>query len=850
MNSFALIFAQQLPPRYEFARLQGFTENWQYALLGLVCAAVIAFVIYMYRRDSVELKPGVGVLLMALRLFAFVGLLLHFLHLEKRDPVVITQNSQVLIAIDTSASMNQLNVNSTSTIPSGPTRLDTVLSFLQEQPWLNELRKKHDVLLYRFDREKRSINTIRKLSPESVEKTSTTAANDAANATGTPAVNSPQDVKWQDFRVESGPESRYGQLIRELTQDEGKQPTLAGMIVVGDFANNFGLSPDVAAKEAAEAKIPIFTVGIGSPEVPINIGIADFRVPPRAYPKDSFKISALITARGLPKKPGGGPNGGLPGTCSVTADLYLKPADPQGKESADPGTLVNSQTLQLTDGREEPFEHELPGNAEPGRLTFTLVLKGNDLGKDANKSDNQTQGDLEVVARSNRVLLFAGGPTREYQFLRNQLRRDNYSQVDIFLQSAEEGISQDANAILDDFPTTREQIAEYDVIVGFDPDWRQLTEEQINLLDDWVAKDSGGLVAVAGPVYMDEWLQTDEKLKQQLKKIRSMYPVEFDSKLSAINNSKFDSELAWPIEFTPEGMEADFLWLGSTREESEQNWRDFPGVFGFYQVRGPKPGALTYGYFSNPNSSSTSSKPIYFAEQFWGSGRVFYLGSGEMWRLRRIGDGYFEQFYTKLMRHVSQGRLLRGSRRGTLLLDRERFVQGSTIPIRAQLENPLHGPLEKEAVDLRVQLPDFTSKTVLLKADPGRAGMFNGQLPALQVGTYQLQLAIPDSPDVLTKRIQVNAPQLEIDNPQRNDALGKTIADATQGIYLVGMAELLGNPEKGLKPIAELLSDQTREKREYGVDPQFEKTWLQWLMLGIVGCLCLEWIVRRVCRLA
>ena len=51
-----------------------------------------------------------------------------------------------------------------------------------------------------------------------------------------------------------------------------------------------------------------------------------------------------------------------------------------------------------------------------------------------------------------RSCLFAGGPTREYQFLRNQLRRDKDMIVDVLLQTGEEGMSQDANEILEGLP--------------------------------------------------------------------------------------------------------------------------------------------------------------------------------------------------------------------------------------------------------------------------------------------------------------------------------------------------------------------------------------------------------------
>ena len=43
---------------FELARLQAYTERWHYLVLGLLCAAIVAFAVWMYRRDSVELRPA------------------------------------------------------------------------------------------------------------------------------------------------------------------------------------------------------------------------------------------------------------------------------------------------------------------------------------------------------------------------------------------------------------------------------------------------------------------------------------------------------------------------------------------------------------------------------------------------------------------------------------------------------------------------------------------------------------------------------------------------------------------------------------------------------------------------
>ena len=181
------------------------------------------------------------------------------------------------------------------------------------------------------------------------------------------------------------------------------------------------------------------------------------------------------------------------------------------------------------------------------------------------------------------------------------------------------------------------------------------------------------------------------------------------------------------------------------------------------------------------------------AGQFYGAGRVFYLGSGEMWRLRALSDSYFEQFYTKLIRHVSQGRLLLGSSRGMLLVDRDRYLLGNTVVVRAQLSNVQFEPLDLPSVMLRVIRPDSTSETLQLAADPARKGMYVGQFTALVEGTYRLEMPVPESDgEQLHGAFRCSVPDLERENPERNDALLSEIASRTGGQYYVGADAVLG----------------------------------------------------------
>ena len=90
---------------------------------------------------------------------------------------------------------------------------------------------------------------------------------------------------------------------------------------------------------------------------------------------------------------------------------------------------------------------------------------------------------------------------------------------------------------------------------------------------------------------------------------------------------------------------------------------------------------------------------------------------------------------------------------------------------------------------------------------------------------------------------------MERENPQRNDTLLKRIANDSGGIYYIGIPAMLG---KGLQqPLVELLKDRTKtELTTVAPNPLWEETWLRWLMIGLCGVLCLEWLIRRLFKLA
>ncbi|MHB8902368.1 MAG: hypothetical protein ACYC6Y_26715, partial [Thermoguttaceae bacterium] len=394
----------------------------------------------------------------------------------------------------------------------------------------------------------------------------------------------------------------------------------------------------------------------------------------------------------------------------------------------------------------------------------------------------------------------------------------------------------------------REEMYAYDAVVAFDPNWRALSQAQIDLLESWVGEQGGGLVVIAGPVYTGEpvggWVQDPA-----MQKVRDLYPVEFSRHVAVWDAETQTAAEPWPLRFTREGLEAEFLWLAATGTSSQQAWAAFKGVYSHQPLRGAKPAATVYAQFSDPRAGQGEERPILLAEQFYGSGRVFFIGSGEFWRLRALEPGYFDQLYTRLVRHVSQGRLLRQSSRGMLLVGQDRYAIGSTVEFRAQLTDARFAALDAPTVELEAYLPDGSVRAIPMQHDPARPGAYTGTLTVLEEGIHRLELPIPGSDERIVRRIRVQVPDVERESPEQNVALLRRLAEETGGFYYADLAKASDPGDPG--SIANQLVDRTRTVVLASAP---ERLWtgrqLFWLLIGLCSLLCLEWLVRRLARLA
>jgi von Willebrand factor type A domain len=641
-----------------------------------------------------------------------------------------------------------------------------------------------------------------------------------------------QKIDWAMQLSPRGVETRIGDNLKFIIDKERGGP-IAAVVLFTDGGNNAGSDYKIAATAAADALIPIYTVGLGSKERPPNLRVVDLEAPERVYPGDKFTLTGYVQAQNHK-------NGG------IAVELFSAAADGGSEVKEDEQTIDVGRSGQVV-----PIKFELKPE-EQGVRQYKLRVRP--FEGEIDRRDNEKTAKVEIIDRRTKVLLVAGGPMRDFIFLRNQLFRDKEIISDVWLQSGKPGISQEAHEILYKFPETEDELFEYDAIVAFDPDWEQLDEADVKHLERWVAEKAGGLIIVTGPVFTPQW-SSRRRGDPRIDTLKALYPVVFYYQGSAtLSLGRFGSDKEWPLKFERDGLEAEFLWLGENAVESERAWSQFEGVCGYYAVKDAKQGARVYARFSDPDAAIDNLQPIYMAGQFYGSGRVFFMASGEMWRVRAVDDTYFEQFYTKLIRWAAEGRLLRDSSRGVLLVDKDRCALGDQVAVRAILQDAQHRPLAHDRVPAMLVQPDSTRLPLVLKQvkDEGRNGIYVEQFTALQEGDYRIELQHPAAAEqFLTREVRVKIPAKETEFPERNDALLRDLADSTSGDYFVGVETAVGGGGTARAGLAAAIKPQDQVTVLPGTpDRPFERQLMGWLLSLICGVLCLEWLLRRLSKLA
>lgn len=796
-------------------------------LLALIAGLVVltGIVIRTSLRDSRFLSRAWRVTLLVPRLVVVLLVVAVLVNPSRRTQTTRTEASRVGVLVDTSLSMAYPADSGSADTPSAAdeveetirvSRLDAVREALISSEVLHTLSETHVVSVYTFDAALQGPQAV--LSDRQVQ------FGDEADSTEESREADDRN-RWQQVLLPQGAETRLGEALHELTgQMAGR--TLSGIVVISDGQSNRGLDPELARLRAERSHSRLLAVGLGSAEPQSNLWVSGMQAPADVHRGDPFDVTVIVQSSGAEPLAG-------------TVELYQQSAEGDGSDRqkiAEQGFALN------TDGLPVPvqFSRRI---AVPGQYEFVARAVPDDASiAELTEDDNQRQCRVEVTDRRMKVLVISSGPMREYRFVRNTLFRHTGIDSDVWLQTITDDnvamVSQEATNLLTEFPKTAAELAQYNVIVAFDADWSRLTAEQRQFLNRWVQRDAGGLIAVAGELHTPRLADNAEELRD----VAVLYPVVPNRLLSELQLSQ-GAEEAWPVSLTPEGRASDFLRIADAAGNASTDlWQTFDGVYRSYPVRSVRDGAVVLARYDNPRARDQNGAPPFLATQYFGTGRTFFLGSAETWRLRSISPEGHQRFWTSLIREAGQGSRQRGNPRGLLLTDRTTASPGQPVTIQARLYDARMEPSQLETVPMSIV--DSNGRPVAvpdrLRSDAQRSGRYSAVFRPLRPGSYRVSVPIPDTSDTLQTNIEVTLSNLESEHSEQNvDLLTRLVRD-TGGRYLT--------LEESAEQLSRLLPDRSEQ---VVVDEQlmtlWDRSWLMYIMIGLLG---LEWMLRRVVRLS
>ncbi|MEO1717295.1 MAG: hypothetical protein AAFR76_09310 [Planctomycetota bacterium] len=601
----------------------------------------------------------------------------------------------------------------------------------------------------------------------------------------------------------SGSQTLLGRSLSAALDRAAARP-VAGMVVLSDGASTD--EPDRRTLQRLRSeRIPVFAVPLGSRDPAGDLSIASVDAPGAGFVGDRIPVRVALERSGAAEAFGG------------TVELVERST---GIVLATEGVSAGDTeiTLVATPDRE-------------GDAVWDVRLTPDNA--DLLDENNSAEVAVRLVDRPLRVLLADGYPRWEFRYLKNLLLREGSIASSSLLLATGRRHIQEGDVLVARMPTSPGEWEDFDVIVLGDLRAELLSEDQQTQLRDLVSERGAGLLWIAGPgATPQSWRGTP---------LEALLPVSLGEGVSAYGE---------PVTMTREPT-AEQLGLLELADDEAGGWPERVSnpqtgwsLLRWAQKLRPeqiKPTASVLASFL-PITSGAEPTPAVLTMRY-GSGRVVYVATDEIWRWRYArGEALPERFWVPLVRLLGREGLTRAGRAAVLSVSPRQTEIGATVTIEAEL-------LDARLVDARptsigVRVLDEAGQpvaTLALRTNDaaGRARRFAAAWVPPGPGEYTVE---SDDPAIgggtLRERLAVLAPDDELQRPATDHPRLEALATDTGGGVLT--------PEE-LPRLRELLPN--RERRVVGT-PTVDPLWDTPLaMLVVLVLLAFEWIGRRLSRL-
>ncbi len=596
-----------------------------------------------------------------------------------------------------------------------------------------------------------------------------------------------------DSFLESEPSGGETSIAASLTDvlQEARFSPLAAIVLSSDGADTSGgLSPEELA-EVAGFGVPVHTVGVGRESIPEDIELTDVVLADKALP------GSTITARVSIRHDAGG---------STRVKVY------NGDD------LLESLPVELSPdaGNTTAWVNIKLNEAGHHRIRFTV----DGIPGEQELRNNSRSTLVQVADQTYRILYFEGEPRWEYKFMRRAIDNDDDLQIATLLRVSpnkfyRQGI-ESPEQLADGFPTTRDELFGYDALIIGSVEAASLSDEQQDIIHDFVSERGGSLLMLAGPNGLGNggWGQSN---------IADVLPA----RLPPTTTDTFFRKKA-SVVLTPQGADDQMLRLADSNDENRDAWNGLPEVAD-YQVTGNlKPAALT---LLNA-MTDVGQLPLLITQQF-GRGHSYILASGGTWRWQMsmpVEDQSHETFWRQMLR------ALVASAPTSVSLTASGDTGSSGVALRAEFRDDAYRPVDDIGVTTVVAHEDGDSYTVNLEPSADEPGVFLANINPSASGTWYFEAVAErngEPIDVARASIHYESGQSEYFDFRRDSRALQRLSEATGGQYL--------EPD-GLDALPDLLRYSSSGITETDYRPIWDAPAIFLLLLLLKGG---EWLLRR-----
>ncbi len=828
-------------PKLQWANMP---ESWGVFVLIAVVAAVVFGVFWMYRREINTCPMPIKLVMGGLRLAVLLLLIAMYLkpsifyqQVNEIKPTVawLRDSSLSFDRGDNYRSKDQADLLAKIT---GLSADDIASGQIKRSALLNQAFKKNPELLEKL-RDKGSIRVINFSDGNSpvamipaIAKKDTQADEDEGQ---TDDGKTDTDAESESLTQETMPELEANglgtdiwQALRESLDDASR---LSSVVLISDGQHNGTEDPLEIARKAASLGIPIFVVGVGDPNPPKNLAVTEVYVREKAYPDEPFEIEAILQTSQVGDE-------GMP--PSIDVQLVQQRVDRgTGKLGAPQSVKSRAVDVPTNGGRiRVDFDHILN---QPGKYVYTIQVDA--LEDETETEDNSlVSSEMEVVDEKVRVLLVAGLPSWDYQQVQRLLQRDQTISLSCWLQSMDETRPQEGNESISRLPRTRQEMAEYNVIIMMDPNSEEFDADWMDNLKEFCKTKAGGLLFMSGPQFTSEFVTMN-----RLKGIRDLLPVrfgdiEFIDTVEVLTSAKGGGKPGKML-LVNHNMDHPVMSFRSDPAETQKIWNLMPGIYWSFPTLTPKPTARVL-LERGDQVNSEGNQPLMVAGRY-GAGSVLYMGFQGTWRWRPLGvqAQYFDRFWIQVVRYLVETRSLQGSRRGFIDAEKTEFELGDRVVLVGRVLDEEFRPSMQEVHKAMIRSDDGRSQTVDMKLLPNQEGRYEGTFVAQRIGNYQatIQLGDPGGEEKLIDPIafRVVPPTAESGAYWLNEKLLSEIATQSGGQYF--------HLDQLDQVAASLPTLVTRAEFNSPPKPLWDgNSILRWFMFGLpVLLLTIEWVLRK-----